>query len=651
MTLARQLISAISLVFLVMLIGLEAIYLRGAQTHLQDQLESHAQDAATSIGLSLGILLVRGDNALAETVINAAFDRGHYARIEFVNRSGDVLVSKTLSPRQGEKYPQWLAELFPLEGPTAESLVSTGWQQMGRVRVTSHPGYAYAQLWDVARSTLLLLILIYAVALVVLRLILKGILRPLSAIEAAAQAISRRDFVTVDEHPSTRELARVVAAMNSLSRKVREALEVETARAAALREAAYVDPVGGLLNRRGFGETFESRYRHERKFFTGTVALIQVSNLAQVNQAHGQARGDELVTSIGSGVREVARDAGGLAGRWGGGMFVLVVPDADMGVATQRLEALQRRVRSSAAELGLETEVDISVGAVFVEGDRPALEEFLVAAEEALKQAIELRVDAPQVRRLRLEAGQSGTQEQLEILRAAIAAGQIHLFGQRAFALPGAEVLHTEIMGRLIDASGRQIPAAEFMPLVTRHELSAQFDRAVVGKVIERASRADAGATIAVNLSARSIADDAFGDWLGGALTRDLARRVRLVFEIGEYGVLQDEAAAQRFAERIAKLGARFAIDHFGVHRDSLALLRRLGPAYVKLSAVYTRKLADDIGTRFFVESVVRAARQLDVPIIAQSVEDEGTLATLRPLGFGGYQGFAGGRPSPWLPE
>ena len=651
MTLARQLISAISLVFLVMLVGVEAIYLSGARAHLQDQLESHAQDAATSIGLSLGILLVRGDNALAETVINAAFDRGHYARIEFVNRTGEVLVSKILPPQQGEKYPQWFAELFPLEGPTAESLVSTGWQQMGRVRVTSHPEYAYAQLWDVARSTLLLLILIYAVALLVLRLILKGILRPLSAIEAAAQAISRRDFVTVDEHPSTRELARVVAAMNSLSRRVREALEAETARAAALREAAYVDPVAGLLNRRGFGETFESRYEYERGSFTGAAALIQVSNLAQVNEAHGQARGDALLASIGDGVREVARDAGGLAGRWGGAMFVLVVPDADMGVATRRLEALQRRVRSSAAELGLETEVDISIGAVFVEGDRPALEAFLSAAEEALKQAVELRVDTPQVRRLRLEAGHSGTQEQLEILRAAIAAGQIHLVGQRVFALPGAEVLHTEIMGRLIDASGRQIPAAEFMPLVTRHELSAQFDRAVVGKVIERAGSAEAGATIAVNLSARSIADGAFGDWLGGALARHPARRVRLVFEIGEYGVLQDETAAQRFAERIAKLGARLAIDHFGVHRDSLALLRRLGPAYVKLSAVYTRKLADDMGTRFFVESVARAARQLDVPVIAQSVEDEGTLATLRALGLGGYQGFAAGRPSPWPPE
>jgi hypothetical protein len=43
---------------------------------------------------------------------------------------------------------------------------------------------------------------------------------------------------------------------------------------------------------------------------------------------------------------------------------------------------------------------------------------------------------------------------------------------------------------------------------------------------------------------------------------------------------------------------------HFGVHRDSLALVRILTPAYVKLSAVHTPRIVADMGTRFFIESV-----------------------------------------------
>lgn len=179
MTLARQLIIPISLIFLAVLIGVEAIHLRSARSHLQDQLESHAQDAANSLGLSLGILLERGDDAVAETVINAAFDRGHYERIEFVDVQGKPVVSKQLLPLQAERaYPQWFADIFPLTGPTAESLVSTGWNQRGKLRVTSHPRFAYDQLWNTARDTLVWLTLIYCFALLMLRLFLRSVLRP-----------------------------------------------------------------------------------------------------------------------------------------------------------------------------------------------------------------------------------------------------------------------------------------------------------------------------------------------------------------------------------------------------------------------------------------------------------------------------------------
>ena len=57
MTLGRLLFAVISAVFFLLLVGIETIYLRSAQHNFQLQLESHAQDAATSLGLSLGILL------------------------------------------------------------------------------------------------------------------------------------------------------------------------------------------------------------------------------------------------------------------------------------------------------------------------------------------------------------------------------------------------------------------------------------------------------------------------------------------------------------------------------------------------------------------------------------------------------------------
>src|SRR6185503_20414473 len=121
--------------------------------------------------------------------------------------SGEQVVSKVLPPEEG-RYPGWFVHLFPLESPTAESLVSGGWRQLGKVQVTVHPRFAYEQLWTTARDTLIYLLFIYAAALLALRMFLRDVLRPLAAVESAAQAIAARNFVTLRLRPSTRELAR-----------------------------------------------------------------------------------------------------------------------------------------------------------------------------------------------------------------------------------------------------------------------------------------------------------------------------------------------------------------------------------------------------------------------------------------------------------
>lgn len=649
MTLARQLIIAISLMFLALLAGVEAINLQSAKGHLQDQLESHAQDAATSLGLSLGILLNRGDNALAETVINAAFDRGNYALIEFVTlENGEAVVTKRMPAHIEVAYPEWFTQVFPLTGPTAESLVSTGWRQIGKVRVTSHPRFAYEQLWATTLNTLVWLVAIYAIALAVLSVFLRNLLRPLTAIETAADAISKRDFVTIVERPATRELARVVAAMNMLSTKVRKAFEAETARAAALQQTAYHDAVSGTLNRRGFTEQFTSRYQHDRKSFSGTFALVQLTNLAQVNEVFGQQRADDMLRAIGAALNETAAANDGLVARWMGGTLALVASPSDEAPARALLTGVLERTRGVLTELGLGDTADVRIGAIHADAGQPDIDKLAEQATNALQLAVEQNAAAPELRGLTEVDNVDRPLSPVDIVRRNIDNGNLTLVGQSALAIPGGEVLHHEILARLQNESGQQLNAAEFMPLVTRHKLSVNLDRAVVRNVLLEAARSKPRHTTAINLSPEAVADEAFVTWLEGMLGHDLKSRIDLVFELSEHGVVQNEAAAQRFAERITKRGAQFAIDHFGVHKDSLALAQRLHPAYIKLSAVHTGKLGVDPGTRFFIEAVVRAAKQLDIPVIGQRIEDEATVQLLDELGFGGYQGFVAGRPADW---
>jgi len=70
-------------------------------------------------------------------------------------------------------------------------------------------------------------------------------------------------------------------------------------------------------------------------------------------------------------------------------------------------------------------------------------------------------------------------------------------------------------------------------------------------------------------------------------------------------------------------------------------------PAYIKLAPVFTRQIGDRADVRFIVEAVLRMLAPLEIPLIAQGVEDAGMIAVLAQLGFSGYQGYAAGKPEP----
>jgi EAL domain-containing protein (putative c-di-GMP-specific phosphodiesterase class I)/GGDEF domain-containing protein len=643
-TLGRQLAAAISALFLIALVGVEAILLRTAQGNLQQQLEALAQDAATSIGLSLGVLLRGGgDPALAETVINPAFDRGHYERIEYLAVGGERIVSRHLPVRDGD-YPAWFVRAFTLHAPTAESLVSAGWNQAGRVRVTVHPRFAYEQLWRTARDTGALLLIIYVAALLVLRLVLRGVLRPLAAVEKAAQAISARRFVTLRLRPRTRELARVVEAMNSLSLKVSEALHAETRRAERLQAAAYHDPVTGLPNALGFTARFESMFEGEDEPFAGVLALVDLADLGPINRSLGPERCDALLRDLLRAMDDAASAAGGFAGRWSGALTALALPQLRAARAREVLAELRARVQATLAEQGAGAHQRVHCGGVEAAGGRPELQPLMRAAQDALRNAAGAAGAVVVFDADRTELAE--TDDAAAPVREALAERRLRLVGQAAYRVADHRVLHTEVMARLVDAEGREMIAARFVPIVVAQKLAEALDRAVIEKVMHEA-RAGEG-QIAINVSARSLEQPGFIAWLGQKLARDKALAGRLAFEIAEHGVVRNEAAAEEFAGVVRGARAAFAIDHFGVHRDCLALLQRLHPAYVKLAGVQVRRALADAGAHFFAESLVRAARQLDIPVIAHHVEDEAMFQAISSVGFAGYQGHLGGGPQPW---
>lgn len=220
MSLYKQLFLEISIAFFIALIATESVYIKNAHRYLEVQLASHAQDAATSLGLVLPVSLSEGDLIRANVTVEAIFDRGYYQSIIVENSKGEILVSKSL-PANSEDVPEWFVKLFPMDGPVAESLITKGWKQMGKVIVFSYPNFAYKQLWSTLIETSLSLVFLYLLTLLALHSFLFRIIRPLKDIEAVVQSIGERDFQQVESIPAAKELRGVVNAINTMSGKLK----------------------------------------------------------------------------------------------------------------------------------------------------------------------------------------------------------------------------------------------------------------------------------------------------------------------------------------------------------------------------------------------------------------------------------------------
>ncbi|MBK8064376.1 MAG: EAL domain-containing protein [Betaproteobacteria bacterium] len=640
MTLARQLLAGITAAFLALLIGIEAIYVSSARSHLEKQLDAHANETATSLALSLGSRVQSLDPSLLETMINPVFDRGYYALIEVRTTRGEIVMARKLASHES-RVPAWFLALVPLEGPTGKALISAGWRQLGSVTVRMHPQFAYQQLWETAIATLAWLGALFALALLAVRRYLSGILRPLAEIEHAATAISNRDFVSISVLPDTRELRRVTDAMNSLSRKVREAIAEESARAEKLRREAFEDAVTGELNRRGFEQTASALIGQGGEVYEGALALFSLAGLEEVNRVFGLARGNAVLCTLAETLRAGIKDRRAVIGRWQGPTLAVLLVDTSAQAASawagERLAGWTAGLQTK----GLPEGSSLRAGIAHFGGATTSFARLAADAEAALSAG-------PRQGDVTLVSG-SGDRDASGLLReieSAIADGRISLLSQPALALAGGRVLHMELMSRLDSLDGTPIPAASFVPVASQFGLLPVLDRKAIGRAIEAMGRhPELPNDISLNVSRQSVSDPGFRLALRDLLQADPASARRLAFEMTGFSASRYPELCKEFSAELAHLGSRLALDNFELDRDALSLVHALRPAYIKIAPIFTREIGARRDVRFIVEAMLRMLQPLEIPLIAQGVEDMSMTKELADIGIAGFQGYASGRP------
>jgi EAL domain-containing protein (putative c-di-GMP-specific phosphodiesterase class I) len=148
-----------------------------------------------------------------------------------------------------------------------------------------------------------------------------------------------------------------------------------------------------------------------------------------------------------------------------------------------------------------------------------------------------------------------------------------------------------------------------------------------------------------MNLSGTTLSDQAFLESLLEQLEQRDPAPGALCFEITETAAITNLAAASYLMRELASRGCLLALDDFGSGLSSLNYLRNLPVHYLKIDGQFVQNVAQDAVDRSLVEAIVQVARAMGVQTIAERVETQAVLDTLRDIGVGYVQGWLVGRP------
>lgn len=411
----------------------------------------------------------------------------------------------------------------------------------------------------------------------------------------------------------------------------------------ALRDALTGLPNRALFRDRVRHAALVSR-RHEEAF---VVMALDIDRFKEVNDALGQATGDELLRQVGRRLRSALRESDTVA-RLGGDQFGLLLPGAGGGAGPIRVAGALLDVLGEPFDLGeMSVTLEISVGAATFPahgGDDDAL---IQHADVARRHAKETRsglvmyspgLDPDSTRRLTL-AGD---------LRRGISDGRLVVHYQPKVHLVTGRITGLEALVRWNHPEFGMLGPGEFIPTAEATGLIRPLTLEVLDVALRQCSawrRAGNIVDVAVNLSVQHLLDDGLPSDVSRLLVRHHLPAEALELEITEGSIMSNPRRARDVLIRLSDMGVRIAIDDFGVGYSSLGYLSQLPVDVLKIDRSFVVKMAESGHEAMIVRTTIDLAHNLGLEVVAEGVETAEVETLLREQGCDLAQGYHFSRP------
>lgn len=422
-----------------------------------------------------------------------------------------------------------------------------------------------------------------------------------------------------------------------------------------LRYQASHDALTGLINRFSFEQRFDEMiFGVNAGAQVGALLYIDLDQFKIINDTCGHFAGDQLLAELGSRLKSSIKPGDVLA-RLGGDEFGILLIDVD----AEQAMAVAERARSAIDGFVFSWEqktfsVSASIGVVMIDQPGVSRRELLANADTACYMAKERGRNRSH---LFQDSDRDTVQRKSEMawaarLRQALAEQRFVLdYQELSYLKPtrNPEGAHFELLVRLIDEDGVEVPPGAFIPAAERFGLMPLIDRWVVDMALSHFGRLHPSGTeaglCAINLSGATVDDESFAEHVIQLLDRHQIPAHKLCFEITETVAVSNVARVVRFMQRLRLRGVRFSLDDFGSGMASFGYLKSLPVDILKIDGSFIRDIESDPADYSIVRAVTDIGHQLGLVVVAEWVGSARTTELLRGIGVDYAQGFAIHKP------
>ena len=595
--------------------------------YLQTQMGSHAQDTATSLGLSISPYLEEDSIMIAQTMATAIFDSGYYKQIKFTNAQNEV-VFELVNPKRVESVPNWFIGAVELNAPSRHSELNNGWVMAGTLEVTSHVGQSYLTLWEHTKRSFYGSFLLLIASLAVAFLILRAVFKPLKAVENQAHLVTRKRFTLNDEIPVARELRTVTKAINNMVMNLQSTFDSLTRQTQALTKEVYIDPLTGLGNRKSFDNHFNSVVDSISDETPITAMMITLPSLANINKTVSYQDGDEHVNEVANILKtRFSELTNAKVFRLNGSTFIALAPyDSDF-LNRTRLEIIDAfsQQKNSLHVSGFANFALVSV----VKGMPVGRVLSALDTGCTIGDTNNNKIDKDTL---------FSVNQWRSLIQSILASGEVSFSVQPVKrANSQNKQCYFEVFAHFIHEN-EKVSNGHLFAMAEKLNLTEELDKKIIRNFVNVKEQYP-NDVFALNLSKASLYSTDFIEWLTLYSHTKPVIKTNLLFELHEISLLYNVHIASQHIDIIKDIGINVCIEHFGTSLTSFKYLQGLDIEYVKIDGSYIQDLLDNSQSQFFIQTVNNICHGFGIKVLACLIEKPETLHILENLGCDGIQG------------